>query len=384
QGASTFMYGFKQEMDTLISGIFQHDAPTPQEFKCGCGAIATHRCMDCWQQPRLCQKCLVQAHGSNPLHRVAVWDNHFKKMELSSLGLVLGLGHEGCQVCPNLKQAKEPRKVSVVHTNGHHTIAIHYCQCPGAGNAILQLCRAGMFPATVEDHTQIRTVFTFAVLKEFQIHQMTSKKSAYDFCEGLARHTDMESPHLITSKYNEFLRVSRVWNHLSTLKRSGQLHGINKMLPHRTPGSSVVRCPACPEEHFNLSENFIKETDSANYINMKWVSVDGNHSARRLKKRHDPNDTALSGGTAYCADDEAYQEYLKKVQARVLILLKKCTCANLSAAKMQNKAKFKNSDVTGIAGVICARHGFIQPGGVADLQLGEKFCNVDYALAGAL
>ncbi|KIJ23839.1 hypothetical protein M422DRAFT_85668, partial [Sphaerobolus stellatus SS14] len=391
QGASTFMYDFKQELDTLISGIFQHEAPTPHEIKCACGDMATHRCMDCWLQPRLCQSCLLQAHRSNPLHRISIWaDNYFKKADLFSLGLVLGLAHEGSAVCPNLKLGKEPRKVDVVHINGHHTIAIHYCQCPGAGDPILQLCRAGLFPATVKDPTRIGTVFTFAVLKEFQIHQLTSKKSAYDFCEGLVRHTDMQSPNLGKSKYNEFLRVSRVWNHLSTLKRSGQLHGIDKLLPHRTSGSTAVRCPACPEEHFNLASNFIKEEDGTKYINIKWISVDGNHSARRLKKRHDPNDTALSGGTAYCVDDDTYQAYLKKVVDShevyyiFLIIPPKSTCANLSAAKMQNKAKFKNCEVTGIAGVICARHGFIQPGGVADLQLGEKYCNVDYALAGAL
>ncbi|KIJ36974.1 hypothetical protein M422DRAFT_260624 [Sphaerobolus stellatus SS14] len=97
--------------------------------------------------------------------------------------------------------------------------------------------------------------------KEFQIHQLTSKKSAYDFCEGLVRHTDMQSPNLGKSRYNKFLRVSRVWNHLSTLKRSGQLHGIDKLLPHRTSGSTAVRCPAFPEEHFNLTSNFIKEED---------------------------------------------------------------------------------------------------------------------------
>ncbi|KAF8527717.1 hypothetical protein JB92DRAFT_3093208 [Gautieria morchelliformis] len=51
---------------------------------------------------------------------------------------------------------------------------------------------------------------------------------------------------------------------------------------------------------------------------------------------------------------------------------------------MQNKAKFKNTEITGVVAVVCARHGIIQPGAVVDLQKGERYANADYALAQAL
>jgi hypothetical protein len=70
---------------------------------------------------------------------------------------------------------------------------------------------------------------------------------------------------------------------------------------------------------------------------------------------------------------------------------------------MQNVAKFKGKDVTGVFAVQCARHQFFEPGGMVDLQKGERkvyliqferlpflillsnrYCNSDYALASVL
>jgi len=42
---------------------------------------------------------------------------------------------------------------------------------------------------------------------------------------------------------------------------------------------------------------------------------------------------------------------------------------------MQNVAKFKGKDVTGVFAVQCARHQFFEPGGMVDLQKGERKVN---------
>lgn len=52
-------------------------------------------------------------------------------------------------------------------------------------------------------------------------------------------------------------------------------------------------------------------------------------------------------------------------------LLQKCTCSDLKAVRMQNIAKFKNSVISGVVAVQCARHGFFMPGGMVDLKRGE-------------
>ena len=54
------------------------------------------------------------------------------------------------------------------------------------------------------------------------------------------------------------------------------------------------------------------------------------------------------------------------------LLWQKSTCNRLKAALMQNIAKFKNNDVSGVFAILCARHGFFEAQGMVDLQKGER------------
>lgn len=49
------------------------------------------------------------------------------------------------------------------------------------------------------------------------------------------------------------MTVMRIWRHITQRRRSGQEHGIDKLVPHRRPNTLAIRCPACPEVGFNLS-----------------------------------------------------------------------------------------------------------------------------------
>jgi hypothetical protein len=51
--------------------------------------------------------------------------------------------------------------------------------------------------------------------------------------------------------------VSRIWQYLALLQRSGQAHGIDQFLPHQRKNSLAVRCPACPEIGFNVDKETI-------------------------------------------------------------------------------------------------------------------------------
>jgi hypothetical protein len=59
----------------------------------------------------------------------------------------------------------------------------------------------------------------------------------------------------LQNPYANFLRVVRVWNYLTLLKRAGQLHGIDQILLYRPAGNLLVWCPACPESGFNSDMN---------------------------------------------------------------------------------------------------------------------------------
>lgn len=47
------------------------------------------------------------------------------------------------------------------------------------------------------------------------------------------------------------------------------------------------------------------------------------------------------------------------------------TCSELRAVSEKNKTK-KGYDSTGVVAVACARHGFFAPGGMVDMQKGER------------
>ncbi|KAF8576795.1 hypothetical protein K439DRAFT_1366257, partial [Ramaria rubella] len=107
---------------------------------------------------------------------------------------------------------------------------------------------------------------------------------------------------------------------------------------------------------------------------------DGNFKAQKKKKNDDPNNISLGNSNGYFAEDQTYQKYLNESGESQ----EKSTCAHLKAVNMQNKTKFKNVQVTGIVMIVCARHGLILPGSVVDLQKGERYTNVGYALTHAL
>jgi hypothetical protein len=93
------------------------------------------------------------------------------------------LGHNGAQ-CPNLKNNI---LFTVVDTNGVHATRLGVCGCLGAGTKVEQLMQARLFPATTHD---TRTAFTFRVLKEFHLHNLESKRAAYDFLGAIQHLTD--------------------------------------------------------------------------------------------------------------------------------------------------------------------------------------------------
>src|SRR5262245_4669702 len=115
-----------------------------------------------------------------------VWDSdhgYFMRHDLSALGFVIHLGHNG-ERCPN---SAHDVFFTVVDSNGVHSTKLSFCGCIGSGERFEQLARARLFPGTTRDP---RTAFTFTVLKEFHLHNLESKKAAYDYLGALRRLSD--------------------------------------------------------------------------------------------------------------------------------------------------------------------------------------------------
>jgi hypothetical protein len=164
------------EFDALIGSL------------CGCGRErVTTQCHDCTGYLATCSNCFITNHHRSPFHWAEVWNfekGFFFRNDIASLGHVIQLGHQGGPC----KSPSNPLLFTIVHGNGAHSTKIAFCGCQELPiNKPKQLMRSRLFPATAKDPG---TAFTFSVLKEFSLHNLESKKAAYDYLGALSRLTD--------------------------------------------------------------------------------------------------------------------------------------------------------------------------------------------------
>lgn len=111
---------------------------------------------------------------------------HFEKTTLKHLGLQIQLGHPSNDKCPLPEPASKGNFV-IIAADGIHQVNLNYCGCQNSISKHIQLLRARLFPSTVVDP---RTAATFNLLETFQMLNFTSKISAFEYYQSLARRTD--------------------------------------------------------------------------------------------------------------------------------------------------------------------------------------------------
>ncbi|KAJ3518426.1 hypothetical protein NMY22_g13683 [Coprinellus aureogranulatus] len=363
--------------------VDQEEARSP--YCEGCNAEeASWRCLDCLGRPRLCRDCCRIGHRLSPFHKVETWNGaHWSPAWLWHVGTVICLGH-GRNPCPkyeaSLEQLEErliavnaqsldqdnsfcakPEKRSVgcgnivcfLHTNGFHYLPVYTCWCSDAhlddaqflddeGEAPVEAsiisplfhlrCAAtseNLHRCSLLDHAfypaswkSVRTALTFSVLQQFNLFKLHAHISTETYLDILCRLTNDIFPSEAPDRQSILRRVWAQWNYLSALKKNGYERA---QLGDRSAASALaLYCPACPQPGVNLPENWRQDKDQP------------------------PS-----------------------------------SCAKLRAVSERNVFK-KGYDVTGVVAVACARHGCFAPGGIIDLQKGERQLNVDYALVEAL
>ncbi|KAJ7312414.1 hypothetical protein DFH08DRAFT_822151 [Mycena albidolilacea] len=254
------------------------------------------------------------------------------------------------QPCPNIdpRKANETRKFTIADYNGFHIRQLQFCRCchPEKDDKDYeQLLAMRLFPETF---THPQTVFTFTVMKQFHIHTLASKKSAYDYI----------LPCLYSGKMHfggsEILCIMRIFGrqrqqsrcHRSLLRIPFCLLFVVISHSQTVFGSSTQdRCLVCPEVGLNITA---KEMQAALDIDghkfTLFLSVDGNFKLQCKHKQDDPNDFALNrdlahrwshsvphasgatgwlpvahrkvsnDGKGYFVDTEDYKEYLRAVE----------------------------------------------------------------------
>ncbi|KAJ6458767.1 hypothetical protein C8R45DRAFT_1183359 [Mycena sanguinolenta] len=192
----------------------------------------------------------------------------------------------------------------------------------------------------------------------------------YDFyvmLERLTNNAGIKPPY----RYHAWLRMCREYRHLLMLLRAGRAHEAGGVLA-TAPGELAVRCPCYPDPNVNLPDDWEETSKGNRFLYILFIAI---HACFRLKRRLVSSylkDPPLLRGSGYLVDYRPYCKYLLSVTDQQEM----STCSGLAALDHAN-TKFPQ----GMGMGVCARHEFVQPNGVGDLQKGERYANMDWIFA---
>ncbi|KAJ7575193.1 hypothetical protein C8J56DRAFT_801798 [Mycena floridula] len=329
------------------------------------------RCKDCSPHALVCQRCLVGQHERHPLHLVEVWDDNrrlFYRVSLKSLGLKIQLGHEDHGTC----YLPEPTKNFIIlHSNGIHDVQVDYCGCASGKDHWIQLLRHRLYPATVD---QPNTAATFACLDEGVAHGYAAQETSYEYYKILEQLTDNTGLKPLNSRQDELQRMMRQWRWLHMLKRAGRAHALDGV--EGTPlGGCAIVCPACPHPGINLPEGWDKLPEDIGWIYRLFVGNDADFKIKRRDVSSEEKDPGLCQGHAYFVEQTGYDAYL---EANKGVKQAASKCVSHDAVNKADRKEVRGLKVTGLATVDCTRHEMKRPNGLAALQKGERYVNIDF------
>ncbi|KAJ7033004.1 hypothetical protein C8F04DRAFT_958270 [Mycena alexandri] len=364
-------------LDQLIQlegrGEYQVD-----EYCIICGvAGGEYRCRDCFTDDLYCKECIVVAHRDIPLHGVEMWnDGKFERATLKALGLRIQLGHGKPNKarlrqgrCANPQRAVDDDFV-VIDVHGIHEVALDFCACETAQPHDIQLLRARWYPSTGK---LPRTAATFKVLRRFHLTTLESHCAVKAFYLSIAREADNTGTVPIRDRYDELLRMTREWRHLEMLKRAGRGHDPAGVEATQA-GECALLCPACPQPGKNLPPDWKDAPKSRRFLYALFLALDANFRMRRKKVSSEEKDPSLGDGWSFYCEIAPYYGYLAKNWKQKQ---ERSTCVAHDAVDKPDRES-RGTASSGIATVDCARHNMKRPNAVGDLQLGERYINMDY------
>ncbi|KAF7346681.1 CxC2 domain-containing protein [Mycena sanguinolenta] len=361
--------------DAYLRVLVTREGPLKQEQDtCSCGLNPRkYRCHECHGIEMLCKDCMVESHRICPLCRIEAWNgDFFEPRELRQLGLTVQLGHPDNQLCPRAHRGRN--KFVVIAPNGFHHVTLDYCQCRRSGALPWweQLLLYGWFPST-PDHP--KGAITIPTLKLFHAVSLQGKTTVYHFFNALAKLTDNSGSRAFGRHYQLVLCVVRQWRNLRALKRGGMGNDPDRTASETREAELAVKCIACPKAGVNLPDGW----RDAPFFYMLFLAIDACFRLKRKKLSSWTADPSLQDGWAYFVRSGPYFEFVKTLGEQKEM----STCTGLAALDHANAKYLQGYAATGCGMVTCGHHEVVTKNGVADLQAGEKYGNMDYVVASA-
>ncbi|KAJ6517357.1 hypothetical protein C8R47DRAFT_1172779 [Mycena vitilis] len=354
QWAGDHLHTYLAEM-LRLEGRGKH-ALYPNCPRCASGT-AEFRCSDCLGGGELlCSDCLALAHKQLPFHRIQKWTGEtFERRKLKDVGVRIQLGHwhGATRSCAVPIPARDDDFV-IIDVLGVHQVGLDFCGCGQSGLPTVQLLRAGLWAATT---TSPKTAATFALLRKWHLLSFEAKLSALEFYQSLARETDNLSHKKDKDRYHEFVRMTKQWRNVRMLKRAGRGHD-PLGIANTAQGECALLCPACPQPDINMSPD--------------WASAPADKHL--LLTRSLDFSMRYSNGWAFFCEVKTYMSHVKKFWNQKQ---PRSHCVAHDAVDKPDRES-RGTASSGIGAVDCARHNMKRPNAVGDLQLGERYVNMDY------
>ncbi|KAK6974865.1 CxC2 domain-containing protein [Favolaschia claudopus] len=354
-----------------------------------CEGSAEFRCANgqCFGEAMYCQECIVATHARLPTHFIEHWSGtHFQRTTLKALGLRMQLNHRVGVVCPYKRPAF--KDFVLYDLSGVHEVSVDYCGCrtdDGSAEggeplpARTQLLRACWWPATIAEP---RSCATFSLLRLFQVLNCLGKLSAYDFLRGLEKctaHNGLDKP---PDRRKPFMHIVRQWREVKRMKRFGRGHDAAGVRGTKQ-GELALKCRACPQTGWNLPDNWETIDPFFRYLYCLFLSQDANFRLSNRAVSSEALDPIWGDGYGYFCKregDDGYKAHIAKNVNEQEV----SNCSGFQAMFMANTRKVKGLRTTGVGGVTCARHNMWQGNGIGDLQVGERYSNMDFLVVSVL
>ncbi|KAF7288624.1 CxC2 domain-containing protein [Mycena indigotica] len=311
-----------------------------------------------------CGKCVMEQHIRCPLHTLREWNGEYwddislqAPVEQGGLGLVFQLGHHGF-ACENPGQIKS---LVVMDVRGIFSLRVRLCSCEYGqrrSDPVQQLLAHGC---------------------SFDCSMLLATSTPHDFVGTLERLTDAANVGKLPDRYKTFIRMARQHTFLTTAKRLGRAHEKNGLVEEKH-GGFALRCWACPDVARNLPEGWRNVRKKDAYLYKLILAVDANFRLKNRIRANAHNDPSLIAGRGYFVESDAYKAHLKAYVNEKDI----STCVAFAALLQKDTRISSGLRVSGVGGCVCARHGLLRPGGIGDLQKGERYANMDFIVLSAL
>ncbi|KAJ6579040.1 hypothetical protein DFH09DRAFT_1310403 [Mycena vulgaris] len=306
---------------------------------------------------------LMQLHAQLPTHFVEKWNGRYfvrRRTGLRDLGLRTQLGHPPGVVCPFKKPA--PRDFVLYDTTGVHEISVDFCGCQPRVEHRLQLMQMSWWPATVKASKYMRHICRPEAIPDPEL-------------SGEAFGPPVRSPEAIHAHNATVARGEAA--------QAGQTRHKKGGVRATAQGELALPCRACPQPGWNIPEGWEDIPFLYRYLYFLFLAQDANFRLTNRNVSSEEADPIFGDGFGFFAKregEDGYKAHIGKNANEQEI----SSCSGFQAMFLANSKRVKGLRTTGIAGVTCSRHNMWRPNGIDDLQVGERYCNLDFLMLSAL